>query len=73
MVDERHLSVLGKGVRVWNQWRIDNPTVIPDLTCANLIKAVLNGFNLRQVRLGMSDLSFAWLEGADLIPTCGTE
>jgi hypothetical protein len=66
MADERHLYILGQGVRAWTQWRIDNPTIIPDLTNASLIKAVLNGFNLRQAKLSMSDLSFAWLEGADL-------
>jgi hypothetical protein len=66
MADKRHLHILGQGVRTWNQWRIDNPEVVPDLTNANLIKAVLNGFNLRQAKIASTDLSFAYLEGADL-------
>ncbi|MGD0819186.1 MAG: pentapeptide repeat-containing protein [Desulfomonilia bacterium] len=31
-----HIDILRKGVDVWNQWRKDNPTIIPDLSGADL-------------------------------------
>ena len=31
MANEDHLAILRKGVEAWNQWRIDNETVRPDL------------------------------------------
>jgi type 1 fimbriae regulatory protein FimB/type 1 fimbriae regulatory protein FimE len=70
-----------KGVKAWNAWREENPTIHPDLSEANLTgilgKANLMGADLSQANLRMAklskanlreaDLSGAWLIGAKLI------
>jgi len=37
MANQAHLQVLASGVAAWNQWRQDNPEVIPDLSGAALV------------------------------------
>ena len=41
MADEEHVALLKQGVEVWNKWREENLTLLPDLTGANLIGADL--------------------------------
>jgi hypothetical protein len=36
MANEEHVKILMKGAAAWNQWRLENPTVIPDLGTADL-------------------------------------
>lgn len=64
--------MLKQGIIIWNQWRKDNPNLIPDLSGANL-----RGINLQvlherdewvdlsRVNLRNADLSQAMLEAAD--------
>lgn len=66
MADKKHLSLIGQGVVVWNQWRKGNPIGRPDLRGANLSLANLSGANLFQVDLRGADLSRANLSRADL-------
>ncbi len=61
MADQRHIAILKRGTQVWNLWRQQNPTVVPDLSKANLSKADLSGANLSK-----ADLSRSNLEGVDL-------
>ncbi len=51
MADQRHLNKLNGGVSVWNQWREENPEILPDLRKADLHKAVLSGVDFRQTNL----------------------
>jgi len=51
MADESHLSVLKQGIEVWNQWREQNPSVIPDLSGAELYRANLSEANLIEANL----------------------
>ncbi len=83
MSNQAHLELLLRGQDAWNQWRMDNPEVRPDLSHADLSKIDLHSrtlkerlnlrqsdltrTNLRQANLDAVDLSFSILRGADLI------
>lgn len=66
MANPEHIDKLNEGVQIWNQWRIDNPKVRPDISEAKLLKRDLRGANLRQVDFYKSDLSGSDLSGTDL-------
>jgi hypothetical protein len=61
-----HLEVLRHGVDVWNAWRTKNPSIIPDLSGANLSGANLIEAFLSRADLGGATLSGAFLRRADL-------
>jgi uncharacterized protein YjbI with pentapeptide repeats len=66
-----HLAELNKGVESWNQWRRENPCIVPDLRKAdlrqaNLRKANLSRADLRKADLSRANLSFADLRGVNL-------
>lgn len=44
MANQEHLSILKKGVYIWNKWRKENPDITPDLT-----KADLSGYDFGMV------------------------
>ncbi len=51
-----HLAILRQGVGIWNKWRADNPTIIPDLSGASLAKADLSDVNLgRDLHISPND------------------
>ena len=52
MADEEHLQIIRQGVDVWNEWRHDNPELIPNLSGADLSEA-----DLCEAYLTMADLS----------------
>ncbi|HEU5382174.1 MAG TPA: pentapeptide repeat-containing protein [Ktedonobacteraceae bacterium] len=66
MANEEHLTILKRGVEVWNQWRKENPDLRPDLSQAHLSQATLLDINLRLVLLGDADLHGASLPRANL-------
>ena len=66
MAIPQHLDVLKQGVRVWNQWRKENPGAEPDLAGAKLSKANLKGANLSETDLRWADLTAANLRAANL-------
>jgi uncharacterized protein YjbI with pentapeptide repeats len=49
MANNDHLNILKKGVTSWNQWRIDNPTIVPDLRQAPLFGEDVSGADFRKV------------------------
>jgi uncharacterized protein YjbI with pentapeptide repeats len=61
MANQRHLHLVEQGVETWNQWRLEHPTIVPDLRKANLEGRVLKG-----IQLGSADLREAFLLEADL-------
>jgi uncharacterized protein YjbI with pentapeptide repeats len=84
MADEQQLQIIRQGVEIWNEWRLKNPELIPDLSKANLSGAILSGADLSEgnlskaklweaflvtANLGRADLSGANLRGAQLIRT----
>lgn len=76
MANPEHVTLLKKGVEYWNEWREENPRVVPDLSGADLEGARLQGADLRQVYLWeaylreadlwQADLQGAYLQGARL-------
>jgi uncharacterized protein YjbI with pentapeptide repeats len=66
MADQSHLDILEQGVRAWNSWREQNPSIAPDLTVTPLNGANLSGANLTRAHLSNADLSGADLTKADL-------
>jgi hypothetical protein len=66
MAEERHLTILARGVGVWNDWRHSAEFEIPDLSSANLGSADLKNADLSWASLCRADLSRANLDHADL-------
>ena len=58
-----HIELLKQGAATWNQWRKDDPGIIPNLRGANLIGEKLIGANLTYADLADADLSGANLTG----------
>jgi hypothetical protein len=63
LADTRYLSILRKGINVWNDWRRRHLVIEPDLSGANL-----QGIDLSSANLGPADLIDANLRGVKL---CG--
>jgi len=70
MAIPQHLDVLKQGVRVWNEWREENPGAEPDLAGAKLSKANLKGANLIEANLSKSELNRSNLSGAFVAWSC---
>lgn len=66
MANEQQLTLLKKGVDAWNEWRINNPEIQPDLSDAKLNGEDLGGVNFMEANLRFCDLSGANLMGASL-------
>ena len=58
MANPAHLAILKKGVKSWNEWRGNNPTVRPDLNGADLSGADLSMADLSGADLSMANLDF---------------
>jgi uncharacterized protein YjbI with pentapeptide repeats len=79
MAKEEHLKILDKGVGEWNNWRKNNPDLVPDLMKTdlegkdfrkiNFSKTNLNGVNFRLSNLGWANLIDAELNGIDFLGT----
>ena len=59
-------DLLLSSVKEWNQWRLDNPSIIVRLQRHSLIGAKLEGVNLSNSILAYVDLSLADLQNANL-------
>jgi hypothetical protein len=66
MANKEHLEILKQGVKAWNEWRKDNPYIMPDLRWANLRGYDLSRYDLRGAIFNFADLSCADLIDADL-------
>jgi uncharacterized protein YjbI with pentapeptide repeats/nucleoside phosphorylase len=76
MASQEHLTILRLGVDRWNEWRIANPSIRPDLDDVSLEDTDLSGLDLsqaslrnvtfRNVKFGNCNLSDADLRGAVL-------
>jgi len=66
MKKDEQLRTIRKSVESWNQLRLENSSLQPDLSKVNLYKANLNKANLRYAKLIETDLTRANLNGADL-------
>lgn len=71
MADSKHIKIIKRGVKSWNEWRRENPTVSTDLSEAWLDRADLREANfyntdLRKAKLSMANFYLANLAMADL-------
>jgi uncharacterized protein YjbI with pentapeptide repeats len=76
MANQKHLTILNRGAKKWNQWRKEHAYITPDLrdanlnyyyfSCTNLSGATLWGAGLREAYLREVNLSGATLWEADL-------
>jgi len=71
--DSEHIELLRRGPRPWNEWRAENPSIVPNLVGISLTigdrqLGPINGgpINLAHARLRHASLSHATLTGADL-------
>jgi uncharacterized protein YjbI with pentapeptide repeats len=60
------LEILSEGVKAWNKWREENPSISPKLNSLNLSNRDLSGADLIAVDLRDSDLSQTILKDAKL-------
>jgi Pentapeptide repeats (8 copies) len=70
VANPEHLELLRQGVGIWIAWRAKEPSIVPDLTKAELSGANLSGANLRGANLSGAELSGSDLSGADLSGAC---
>jgi uncharacterized protein YjbI with pentapeptide repeats len=66
MANEEHLFLLKQGRGAWNRWRIQNPSIYPDLSMAELSEFFLFGINLSYTNLVGAHLFKTNLLGANL-------
>jgi TIR domain-containing protein/pentapeptide repeat protein len=66
MANPKHLVKLQEGIEVWNEWRNQNPVIVPDLTGANLKRTSLGRVNFRDADLSEANLFEASLVEANL-------
>ncbi len=60
-----HCDILDMGVAIWNQWRCDQPMVIPNLQNADLSGMTLENINFSRTNLRGAQLDNAYLYDAD--------
>ncbi|WP_392476162.1 pentapeptide repeat-containing protein [Nostoc sp. C110] len=67
MANEEHSAILlQEGVEYWNQWRRDNPDIVPQLSNDNLSQLNLSGINLSQCNLTNFYFQYTNLHEANL-------
>lgn len=66
MMTVQHGEILGRGVDVWNDWRMKHRHVRPDLSKVNLSGRFLFGVDLSEANLRQADLRDSDLFGVDL-------
>jgi uncharacterized protein YjbI with pentapeptide repeats len=66
MAKKLHVEKLNQGATEWNQWRNDNPDIVPDFSEADLVGKDLREFDLAKANLSGARLHQANLCGADL-------
>jgi len=73
MTIQEHVDILRRGPRTWNAWRVENPSIVPDLAGISLSigdrqMGPMNGgpINLSRTQMTEAALYFATLTGADL-------
>ena len=59
MADQKQIKIIKRGVDIWNAWRMDNPSIIPDLT-----EADLRGLKLQKIDF---DGNFVYREGFGIL------
>jgi hypothetical protein len=66
MANQEQLAILKQGVEVWNQWRQEYDSILPDLIGIDFTEADLNNINLKEANLYQANFSKANLVRANL-------
>jgi len=66
MTSEEYLTILRKGIQVWNTWRERHQDIKPDFSGLDLRKLKFSGANLRGARFHMVNLKNVDLSAANL-------
>jgi uncharacterized protein YjbI with pentapeptide repeats len=66
MANAKHVKLLLQGADCWNNWRTQNPSIIPDLIQADISRAKIDTANLSGAKFTGANLSGASLSHADL-------
>ena len=66
MANSDHVRILEQGVRIWNQWRKENPEIKPDLSGIDIRRGNLNKINLSSTNLREATFFHVGLSGANL-------
>lgn len=61
-----HIAILDLGVKHWNDWRRENPSIQPQLHSTDLTSRQLRGIDLSGADLKGADFRYADLSGANL-------
>ena len=61
MANQEHVENLKKGVEHWNNWRAQNPEIVPDLAWANLV-----GIDLSNANFEGAEMKLAFCRGGNL-------
>jgi hypothetical protein len=79
MADAEHLKILKQGVEIWNRWRNDNPSIVPQLQGADLhgaklpnvdfADAKLEDANLQEADFSHANFQEAWIDRTDCLWT----
>jgi len=69
MANKRHLEILKQGVRIWNEWRKENPDERPDFSNAELSDINLRNADIRNVDFRNANLMKGDLRNADISKT----
>jgi hypothetical protein len=69
MTNREFTNLLKEGVMKWNQWRLENPDVVPDLRKADLRETDLRVADVREAKFRGADLGGADLRRGDLEAT----
>jgi uncharacterized protein YjbI with pentapeptide repeats len=66
VANPEHVEILKRGVKIWNNWRKDNPIIEPDLRGSYFFRADLAGVNLSGANLYRANLGGAKIIKATL-------
>lgn len=66
MNTDSHADILKRGVKAWNRWRADSPSVRPILVRSQFVNSDLRGADLHGANLMKAELCGAQLQGSEL-------
>ena len=65
MANQEHLNNIKQGVKHWNNWRAQNPDIVPDLAWANLVGIDLSSANFEGANMKLAFCRAGNLEGVN--------
>jgi len=63
MANQEHVKIIKLGADHWNDWRVENPDIVPDLAWANLVGIDLSGANFEGANMKLAFCRGGNLEG----------